>query len=124
MVNAKLKDAIAIGPHLVNVGQTSSNERSRAKEYRAMAQTVHLLDFQPMNFQQLSVIEASFLFPHNIESMLDEFMLPEGQSFDPPSSLAGRECSWPEEHSSSEAKRIECSSVGHAARLGSGSRAV
>lgn len=43
-----------------------------------MAQTVHLLDFQPMNFQQLSVIEASFLFPHNIESMLDEFMLPEG----------------------------------------------
>jgi hypothetical protein len=72
-----------------------------AKENRAMAQTVHLLDFQPLNFQQLSVIEASFLFPHNIESMLDEFMLPEGQSFDPPSSLAGRECSWPEEHSSS-----------------------
>src|ERR1700683_3779980 len=31
MVNVHLKHAIAIGPHMVNVGQTGSNQRSSAK---------------------------------------------------------------------------------------------
>jgi hypothetical protein len=34
-----------------------------AKENRAMAQTVHPLDFQLFDFQQLSVMEVSFLLP-------------------------------------------------------------
>jgi hypothetical protein len=40
-----------------------------AKETRAMAQTVDLLDFQLLNFQQLSVMEVSFLLPQSIEWM-------------------------------------------------------
>jgi hypothetical protein len=32
------------------------------KESRAMAQTVHLLDFPPMNFQPLRVMEFSLSF--------------------------------------------------------------
>jgi hypothetical protein len=32
-----------------------------AKESTAMAQTVHPLDFQPLNAQQLSVMEVSFV---------------------------------------------------------------
>jgi hypothetical protein len=31
MVNVYLKNAIAIGPHLINVGQTGSNEQSSGK---------------------------------------------------------------------------------------------
>jgi hypothetical protein len=46
-----------------------------AKETRTMAQTVHPLDFQPSNFQQLSVTEVSFLSLQSIEFMPDEFML-------------------------------------------------
>jgi hypothetical protein len=38
-----------------------------AKETRAMAQTLHPLDFRPSNFQQLSVIEVSFSLPQSIE---------------------------------------------------------
>jgi hypothetical protein len=38
-----------------------------AKETRAMAQTVHPLDFHPLNVQQLSVMEATFLSLQSIE---------------------------------------------------------
>jgi hypothetical protein len=32
-----------------------------AKESRAMAQTLHPLDFRPLNFQQLNIIDTPFL---------------------------------------------------------------
>jgi hypothetical protein len=39
------------------------------KETRAMAQTVHPLDFHPLNVQQLSVMEASFLSPQRLNTV-------------------------------------------------------
>jgi len=58
VINAKLEDATAIGPHVVNVSKAGSNERSGVKESSAMAQTLHLLDFPPLNFQKLNVIDT------------------------------------------------------------------
>jgi hypothetical protein len=43
-INAKLEDAIAIGPHLVNVRQAAVMSDPAAKETRAMAQTTHPLE--------------------------------------------------------------------------------
>src|SRR5580700_997169 len=65
------------------------------KETRAIAQTVHTLDFPPLNFQQLSVMEFSFSLPQNIPSEPDKFMLREVRRSDLPSLRASRESSWP-----------------------------
>src|ERR1035438_4956709 len=66
-----------------------------AKETRAMAQTVHLLDFQPLNSQRLSVMEVPLSLPYNIQCAPGEFMPREGQTSDLPSSRAVPEGSWP-----------------------------
>src|SRR5580658_4851552 len=66
-----------------------------AKESRAMAQILHLLDFPPLNFQQLSVMEFSLSSAQNIQPEPDKFMPREGQLSDPPSWCASLECSWP-----------------------------
>jgi hypothetical protein len=50
-----------------------------------MAQTVHPLDFQLLDFHQLSAMEVPFLLPQNIRSEPDKFMPREGQTSDLPS---------------------------------------
>jgi hypothetical protein len=57
MINAKLEDAIAIGPHLVQVGQAGGNERSSGEGTRAILQTVH-----PLNIKRLSVVAGDRRF--------------------------------------------------------------
>jgi hypothetical protein len=55
--NAKLEDAIAIGPNLVQVGQRAVMSDPAAKETRAIPQTVH-----PLNIKRLSVVAGDRRF--------------------------------------------------------------
>src|ERR1700733_5505601 len=64
------------------------------KESRTMAQILHLLDFPPLNFQQLSLMEFSLSLTQNIQSEPGSFMPSEGQLSDLPSSRASLEGSW------------------------------
>src|SRR5580692_5790727 len=64
-------------------------------ESTAMAQTLHLLDFPPCNFQQLSVMGLILSLPQVFNVNPNKFMPREGQLSDLPSSRAALEGSWP-----------------------------
>src|ERR1700733_11270090 len=80
MINAKLKDAIAVGAHAIHVHPAVSSERSSGKGNQGDAANRPSLKFPYFSFPAVEFHGSSLFHRKSIESKPAEFMVSEGQS--------------------------------------------
>jgi hypothetical protein len=61
VINAKLEDAIAVGPHVVNVSKASGNERSGDERKQGSGANAASLGFSAFEFLGVECHRYSFL---------------------------------------------------------------